>query len=74
VPSVDGDIARCSRLAGDTRLDCYAQLDRKLSAQVVPWIPFLWRNRINILGPQVAKWGFDQAAGTTAYAHVAVKR
>ena len=37
-------------------------------------IPFLWRNAITILGPQVAKWEFDQSTGTTAFAHVAVKR
>jgi ABC-type transport system substrate-binding protein len=74
VPSVDADIVRCSRLGGDVRLDCYAALDRKLTEQIVAWIPFLWRNRINILGPQVARWGFDQAAGMTAYAHVALRR
>jgi peptide/nickel transport system substrate-binding protein len=73
VPSVDAHIRRCSALAGDERLDCYAQLDRKLTTDVVPWIPFLWRNYVTILGPQVAKWRFDEVAGTTAFAHVAVK-
>jgi ABC-type transport system substrate-binding protein len=74
VPTVDADIARCSALAGDRRLDCYAALDRKLSTEIVPWIPFLLRKRITILGPQVAKWEFDASRGTTAWAHVAVKR
>ena len=73
VPSVDADIARCNALVGNTRLACYAKLDRKLTTEVVPWVPFLWRNRITILGRQVAKWVFDQASGMTAYAHVAVK-
>ena len=72
-PSVDRDIAKCSALGGSPRLDCYAQLDRKLTTDVVPWIPLVWRNRITILGSQVAKWQFDQASGTTAFAHVAVK-
>jgi hypothetical protein len=49
-------------------------LDRKLSTEIVPWIPFLWRNQITILGPQVAKWAFDQSTGVTAFAHVAVNR
>ncbi len=31
------------------------------------------RNHINILGPQVDRWAFDQSTGTTAYAHVAVR-
>jgi peptide/nickel transport system substrate-binding protein len=74
VPSVDADLARCGALAGLRRVACYAALDRKLTTQIVPGIPFLSRSQITILGPQVAKWQFDQAAGLTALAHVAVKR
>ncbi len=48
------------------RAGCYAALDRKLTIEIVARIPFLWRNPITILGPQVAKWAFDQSAGTTA--------
>ncbi len=73
VPSVDADIARCGVLTGPGRVSCYATLDRKLSTEIVPWIPFLWRNQITILGPQVAKWAFDQSTGVTGFAHVAVK-
>jgi peptide/nickel transport system substrate-binding protein len=74
VPSVDTDLAGCSPLTGERRLDCYAALDRKLTTEIVPWIPFLWHSRVTILGPQVARWTFDQAAGTTGFAHVAVRR
>jgi len=73
VPSVDRDLARCAALAGGRRLDCYAALDRKLTAEIVPWIPFLWRRRITILGPQVAHWAYDESTGTTSFAHVALK-
>jgi hypothetical protein len=68
------DVARCQALAGTGSTACWADLDRKVSADLVPWIPYLWRTQITILGPQVARWGWDQAVGTTAYAHVAVKR
>ena len=74
VPGVDADIARCGALTGARRLDCYAELDRKLSVDVVPWIPYLWRSRITILGRQVARWVFDRSSGTTSFAHVALKR
>lgn len=74
VPSVDADIGRCNALTGPGRAGCWAALDRKLTAGIVPVIPFLWRSSLTILGPQVAKWKYDQAAGTTAFAHVAVKR
>ena len=73
VPSVDRRPRPLRPADGRARIDCYAALDRKLTAEIVPWIPFLWRNRITILGPQVARWAFDQAVGTTAFAHVAVK-
>jgi peptide/nickel transport system substrate-binding protein len=73
VPSVDTDLARCSSLTGADRIGCYAALDRKLTTRIVPWIPFLWRNRVNILGRQVSKWEFDQSTGETSFAHVAVK-
>lgn len=74
VPSVDDNIGRCNVLSGGGRTDCWATLDRKLSTEIVPWIPYLWRDSITILGPQVAKWAFDQSTGTTGFAHVAVKR
>ena len=74
VPSVDADIARCNALSGASRIPCYAALDRKLTTTVVPWIPFLWRDAVTILGPQTAKWAYDQAAGTTGFAHVALRR
>src|SRR5215471_13468513 len=74
VPSIDSDLARCSMLSGRRRSSCYAALDRKVSTEIVPWIPFLWRSRINILGPQVRKWEFDASTGMTSFAHVAVRR
>ncbi len=74
VPSVDNAIARCSSLDGTRRASCYAALDRQLTAEIVPVIPFLWRNAVTFLGPQVAKWEFDHSTGMTAFAHVAVKR
>jgi hypothetical protein len=40
---------------------------------VVPWIPYMWAKTVTILGPNVTKWNFDQSAGFTAFAHVAVK-
>jgi hypothetical protein len=74
VPSVDGDIAGCNALSGAARLPCYAALDRKLTTEIVPWIPFLWRHAVTILGPQTARWTWDQARGTTGFAHVALER
>jgi peptide/nickel transport system substrate-binding protein len=73
VPSVDGDLDRCSALVGNPRVACYAALDRKLTAQIVPWVPYLWASTHNVTSKNVTQWGFDQFGATTAYAHVAVR-
>jgi hypothetical protein len=41
--------------------------------QVVPWVPYLSASNINVTGPKVGKWSYDQFSDQTAYAHVAVK-
>jgi ABC-type transport system substrate-binding protein len=73
IPSVDGDIAKCNASVGEFRNACWAQLDRKLMNEVVPWVPYLSASNINITGPKVAKWTYDQFSDQTGYAHVAVK-
>jgi peptide/nickel transport system substrate-binding protein len=73
IPSVDPELDRCARLAGQLRLTCYENLDKLLMTKVVPWVPYLFTNGPHIIGSDVTKWGYDQFAGATALAHVAVK-
>lgn len=73
IPSVDADIDACNLIpVGDERVQCWADLDKKLMEEVVPWIPYLDATATQITGPTVTKWDFDQFSGTIAYAHVAV--
>ena len=72
VPSIAADAKRCATTLGDVRTGCYAAIDRKLTTQIVPWIPYLWREQVNILAPNVTKWTFDQNAGLSGFGHVAV--
>ena len=73
IPSVDKDLDACQRTLGAQRFVCYANLDKKLSTDVVPWVPWLWAGYDNLISQNVKQWNFDQFAATTAYAHVAVK-
>jgi peptide/nickel transport system substrate-binding protein len=73
VPSVNKDLDACQQTLGDARFSCYGQLDKKLSTDVIPWVPWLWANYDNLISKNVTKWDFDQFAATTSYAHVAVK-
>jgi peptide/nickel transport system substrate-binding protein len=72
VPSVDADLDRCAVLVGNPRVTCYAALDKKMTTQIVPWVPYLWVSSHNVTSKHVTQWGFDQFGDTIAYAHVAV--
>jgi peptide/nickel transport system substrate-binding protein len=74
VPSIDKANDRCGKLPlGNARVTCFAGIDKMLTKDIVPWVPYMWAKTVTILGPKVTKWTFDQNAGFTALAHVAVK-
>ncbi len=53
VPSIDRAATACAAKVGDARITCYAALDRVLTTQIVPWIPYMWANQVNVIGPKV---------------------
>jgi peptide/nickel transport system substrate-binding protein len=73
VPSINADLDKCGLLSGSPRINCYAALDKKLTTQVVPWVPYLWSYAQSVASTNVTQFQFDQFGGTIAYAHVAVK-
>jgi peptide/nickel transport system substrate-binding protein len=73
VPSVNSQLDKCSPLIGQPRLSCYEKLDRYLTTNVAPWVPYMQSLATHITASNVAKWSFDQFSGGTGYAHVAVK-
>lgn len=73
VPSVDDEIAACIDIPeAEARQECWIELDKTLMEDVVPWVPYLWEQHTGVFGPTVTKYDFDQNAGETSYAHVAV--
>jgi len=73
VPSLDADIAACSELVDpDERFACWRDLDVTLSEDVVPWVPWAWRNSVDLVGAAVTAYEFDEASGGTAFSKVAV--
>jgi peptide/nickel transport system substrate-binding protein len=73
IPSVNKDLDACQATLGAKRFTCYAALDKKLSTEVIPWVPWLWAGYDNLISKNVTQWTFDQFAATTGYGHVAVK-
>ena len=73
VPSIKPLATACAKKVGNARATCYAGIDRVLTTQVVPWVPYMWANQVNVLGPKVATWAFDQNAGLAGFAHASLK-
>jgi len=73
VPSIDKLADKCQALIGNPRVTCYAGIDRVLTQDIAPWIPYMSAKTVTILGPTVTAWDFDQSTGFTSLAHVAVK-
>ncbi|HWB56207.1 MAG TPA: ABC transporter substrate-binding protein [Gaiellaceae bacterium] len=73
VPSVDADIDACIAIEDATeRTNCWGDLDKKVMEEIVPWVPWIWRNNTNTISSAVTAWDFDQSTGMQAWPQVAV--
>ena len=57
VPSINADLDKCGVLVGSPRVNCYAALDKKLTTNVVPWVPYLWSYAQSVSSKNVTKFG-----------------
>ena len=73
MPNVNSDLDHCATLTGQARLSCYESLDKKLTTQIVPWIPWLQGNSVHITSSNVTHWQFDQFPDAPAYENLALK-
>jgi peptide/nickel transport system substrate-binding protein len=73
IPSINKDLDKCQATLEAARFTCYAALDKKVMTDVVPWMPWMWTNYVNLISKNVTQWNFDQFGTITAFAHVAVK-
>jgi peptide/nickel transport system substrate-binding protein len=72
LPSVDERINECEPLTGDERVMCWQELDKHLMENVVPWVPYLDATNVDVLGPAVTAYEYDQFSGEAAFSRVAV--
>jgi len=73
VPSVDDKEAECAALEpGDARFQCWAEFDQLLMEEVVPMVPYLFDNSVDILSDNIVHYSFDQFAGLSAFDSMAV--
>jgi peptide/nickel transport system substrate-binding protein len=73
VPSIDDKEDECAALApGDERFQCWAELDQQLMEEIVPMVPYLFDNNVDILSDNIVHYSFDQFAGLAAFDSLAV--
>jgi peptide/nickel transport system substrate-binding protein len=73
VPSLDEDSEACAALdPGPERFQCWADFDKKVMEDVVPWVPYLFDNSIDIISENVQNYSFDQWGALAAFDEMAV--
>lgn len=71
-PTADADISNCATKLAAERATCWADLDKKMMNEYVPWIPYLWANNISVISDAVTTYEYDQFAGEVSFVHIAV--
>jgi peptide/nickel transport system substrate-binding protein len=73
VPSVDDQLDACKALpVGDERTQCWADFDKYLMEQVVPYVPRSFTNQNEIYSANVVNHSFGEFAGMTSFDHMAI--
>ena len=73
VPNADPQVDRCSPLVGNERIQCWADFDKYIMEEVVPWVPYLFDNNIDIISERVVNYTYDAFAGVASLSHMAVR-
>jgi peptide/nickel transport system substrate-binding protein len=73
VPNVDSQLDKCSVLIDPARQACYENLDKFLTTNVVPWVPWMWSKVTAITSTNVTHYQFDQFSTTPAYSEMTLK-
>ena len=73
LPSVDAQGKKCYAMPlGDQRTQCWADFDKNLMENVVPWVPYLFAAAPEVTADSVTKYEFDQFSGATSFCQLAV--
>jgi peptide/nickel transport system substrate-binding protein len=73
VPSVDDKVDECQAFTEpDDRTTCYAELDRQIMEEIVPWVPFLFDNDVDLAGERIVDYTYDSSAGLMALDQIAL--
>jgi peptide/nickel transport system substrate-binding protein len=73
IPSIDEDMAACRAIPpGDEANACWAELDKRVTEEIVSQVPRRFATNLDVIGPNVVNYSFDQFAGQGALDQYAV--
>jgi ABC-type transport system substrate-binding protein len=73
LPNLDDRLARCEAISVTSdRWNCWADFDRYLMEQIVPWVPWMVPLQATPASSHVTNFSFDQLTGMPALDHIAI--
>jgi hypothetical protein len=72
VPSVEDRLDACATRWGPPQSECWAELDQYLMTEVVPWVPYMVVNYVQVVSERVVSYSFDQFGGRPALDRIAL--
>jgi peptide/nickel transport system substrate-binding protein len=72
LPSIDDAFDECELWVGDMRTQCWIDLDKRVTEEIAPIVPWRWQNDVEILGPAVSRYVYDQFSAGPAWSQVDV--
>jgi hypothetical protein len=72
VPSIDDKVEECVALVGDVQVRCWAEADQLLMERVVPAVPYVFENVVQLISERVVTYSFDQFAAAPALDRITV--
>jgi hypothetical protein len=62
VPSIEDKIDECQALVGGIQFRCWAEADQLLMEKVIPWVPYVFESKVELVSDRVVAYSFDQFA------------
>jgi peptide/nickel transport system substrate-binding protein len=73
LPSVDAKVDECQPLVGQDRVACWAEFDKQVMEEVVPWVPYLRDNTVEIISDRVLNYRYSVFSNGMALDQVALQ-
>jgi ABC-type transport system substrate-binding protein len=71
-PSIDDQLNACVPMLGAQREQCYANIDKALMENVVPWVPYRFANQVVITSKRVQNYHLDASTGWISLSQLAL--